>query len=161
MGRILTRDNPEEQIRNSLGPLSHISSKAISALKHRFPSLRFLPTSRSLLVLPGETTHPRMQHSLSAKRSPSPAHRLQFPGCRATPPPPAARPVLEGRRASGILGPENLLLAHLRAPGALQHLLGERNHVSTTGVHLLCEKPLHGLTKSCLRIWGPSRHHFK
>lgn len=59
----------------------------------------------------------------------------------------------------GVLGPESPRAAHLGAPGALQHLLGECDHVSTTGVHLLCEKPLYGLTESRLRIRRPSRHH--
>lgn len=59
---------------------------------------------------------------------------------------------------SGVLGRQRPLPAHLGAAGPLQHLLGERDHVGTTGVHFLGEKPLDWLTKSCLRIRGTSRH---
>lgn len=162
MRQIFTRDNSEKQMRNSLGPLSNPSSAAISALKHRFPSFRFFP---------------HRLHSPAAHRTASPTQRLHTPECNTHPPERGLlpSPLVHGLQSPGcnttlfprlwksslpLLSPESPLPAHLGAPGALQHLLGERDHVSTTGVHLLREKPLHRLTESRLRIRGPSRHHF-
>lgn len=79
------------------------------------------------------------------------AKSLHSPACNAPP--------LPERALGGGLGPGSPRPTHLRAPGTFQHLLGERDDVGATGVHLLREKPLHRLTKSGLRIRRPSRHH--
>lgn len=96
-----------------------------------------------------------MQHAAFANElNPQRAvHSLQFPGGNAIPFPQPWKTRGPGYRAVSPLP------AHLGAPGAFQHLLGERDDVRTTGVHLLYEEPLHRLTESRLRIWCPSRHH--
>lgn len=144
-----------KQIRNWLGPLPFplpCGNLHFTADSHR--PISCPPYNAN----PTETTHPRMQHAPFANELYSSAE--QFTAYNSQEEPRSPFPQLWKTRGPRGSGPESPLSAHLGAPGALQHLLSERDDVRTTGVHLLCEEPLHRLTESCLRIWRPSRHHF-
>lgn len=82
------------------------------------------------------------------------------PRCTAYNPQDAPRPLPTALKARSRRGgrPGRRRAAHLGAPGALQHLLGEGDHVSPAGGHLLREQPLHGLAESRLRVGRPGRH---
>lgn len=144
--RIFTKDNPKKQMRNWLGSLL---SQLLSCNNHRFKvdshhlvSFPFYSVSRPRdYTTQKATLRERALPSATGSQPTIPKmQRDALMGCAWW---------LEARRA---------LLAHLGAPGALQHLLSERDHISTAGVHFLREESLHGLAESRLRIWRPCRH---
>lgn len=154
-------------MRNSIESLSHPSPSAMYALKHRFLSFGFFPTpfpsapSSARRTISPVQRHTRVQSTPSANELSSRLRQFTDYNSQDAMRPPHLLPHRQGRKEiPRVLGPERSLLAYLGAPGALQNLLGQSDHVSTTGVHLLRQKPLHGLTESGLRIWGPGRHHF-
>lgn len=127
---------------------AHEHKQALCRSRSSSARLCFSPSHPS--SLPTTSIQPKLK-KLTQNATRAWAKSLHSPGCNA---PPLPEPAL-----GGGLGPGSPRPAHLGAPRAFQHLLGERDYIGATGVHLLREKPLHGLTKSGLRIRRPSRHH--